>query len=452
MKIIIPILALCAILCGCKQESKVSFTRNNDIIQNPGQGWMFHTAKMNKNLPYGVVYRRYQWKNLEPKEGEYNFEVIESDIRNAVKEGLPFSFRIMCVSAHSSTPYASPEWVFKKDGVKSAKFINDTKYASSGGIPIERVTPIFDNDEFIKIHARFIKALAKKYDGDPRISSIDIGSYGNWGEWHCWGLGIKPASFKYKKQYADMYLDNFKKTPLVFMSDDAETLKYAIGAAEGSRVGMRRDGVGGDDHYNHWIGKGKFKEAGVDKMGDVWKYKPIQFEWYTHYNEMLQRKWPLSKAVDFIIANHASTLAENLKVEEVVAAEMPLVEKLSKSLGARIFIDSAKTCVDGNKLDISLECQNGGISQISIPYELLYELRSADGKVVQSWKSKADPTSWLPSKFVVSDSFALPKTIQKGKYELVVRLAHKGGIFRDFKIADKEVDSSGNLKIAEITL
>ena len=53
-----------------------------------------------------------------------------------------------------------------------------------------------------------------------------------------------------------MYLNNFKKTDLVFMTDDAVVLKYAIGDGEGSRVGLRRDGVGGEGNYDHWIGKG----------------------------------------------------------------------------------------------------------------------------------------------------------------------------------------------------
>lgn len=37
-------------------------------------------------------------------------------------------------------------------------------------------------------HKRFIAALGQRYDGNPLIAGLDIGSYGHWGEWHCHGL------------------------------------------------------------------------------------------------------------------------------------------------------------------------------------------------------------------------------------------------------------------------
>ena len=356
MRKIILLLSVCALLCGCKEQSaEKKFTRNNDIIQNPGQGWMSIGWKMDPKLPYGSRYVRFHWKSLEPEEGKYNWEPIDKEIARAEKLGIPFSFRVMCASAHSATPYASPEWVFKKRGAKFAMFKNDPNGDSStGDTKFERVTPIFEDPVFIKLHERFIKALAERYDGDPRISTIDIGSYGNWGEWHTFGLGIKPAPLEVRKQYADMYLNNFKKTDLVFMTDDAVVLKYAIGDGEGSRVGLRRDGVGGEGHYDHWIGKGKYLKAGVTKMGDVWKYKPMLFEWYVCYSDMLKRKWPLPKAVDFILSNHASLVSENLRPSSVPAEEYAQVEKISRGVGARIFVDTAKMELRGYPFPTSL--------------------------------------------------------------------------------------------------
>lgn len=454
MRKIILLLSVCALLCGCKEQSaEKKFTRNNDIIQNPGQGWMSIGRKMDPKLPYGSRYVRFHWKSLEPEEGKYNWEPIDKEIERAEKLGIPFSFRVMCASAHSATPYASPEWVFKGKGAKFAMFKNDPNGDSStGDTRFERVTPIFEDPVFIKLHARFIKALAERYDGDPRISTIDIGSYGNWGEWHTFGLGIKPAPLEVRKQYADMYLNNFKKTDLVFMTDDAVVLKYAIGDGEGSRVGLRRDGVGGEGHYDHWIGKGKYLKAGVTKMGDVWKYKPMLFEWYVCYPDMLKRKWPLPKAVDFILSNHASLVSENLRPSSVPAEEYAQVEKISRGVGARIFVDAAKAALGGGKLKVSLEGENGGIARISLPYELVYELRAPDGKTAATFVSKADPTKWLPGKISASDEFELPKNLPEGKYELVARLAHKNKIFHDFKFAANEASKDGSISLGEFAL
>ena len=86
----------------------------------------------------------------------------------------------------------------------------------------------------------------------------------------------------------------------------------------------------------------KYLKAGVTKMGDVWKYKPMLFEWYVCYPDMLKRKWPLPKAVDFILSNHASLVSENLRPSSVPAEEYAQVEKISRGVGARIFVDTAK--------------------------------------------------------------------------------------------------------------
>ena len=68
------------------------------------------------------------------------------------------------------------------------------------------------------------RRLAERYDGNPQIEFLDIGSYGIWGEWHT----KHPQPWPVRKQIIDMYLNGFRKTPLASMSDDAEALAYAL--------------------------------------------------------------------------------------------------------------------------------------------------------------------------------------------------------------------------------
>ena len=97
---------------------------------------------------------------------------------------------------------------------------------------------------------------------------LDIGSYGVWGEWHT----QHPAPVGVRRQIVDLYRRAFRKTPLVFMSDDAEVLPYALTHG----TGFRRDGVGSPWHEENWIGSRKY--AGVPRMADTWKHAPIVFE------------------------------------------------------------------------------------------------------------------------------------------------------------------------------
>ncbi len=43
--------------------------------------------------------------------------------------------------------------------------------------------PLYSDCLFLDAHARFIDTLRMRYDGDPQVAFIDIGSYGNYGEW-----------------------------------------------------------------------------------------------------------------------------------------------------------------------------------------------------------------------------------------------------------------------------
>jgi hypothetical protein len=72
------------------------------------------------------------------------------------------------------------------------------------------------------------------------VRFLDISSYGIRGEWHT----RHPAPLAVRRQIVDLYLRAFPRTPLVFMSDDAEVLPYALSKG----TGFRRDGVGSPWH------------------------------------------------------------------------------------------------------------------------------------------------------------------------------------------------------------
>ena len=165
---------------------------------------------------------------------------------------------------------------------------------TSGGKRIPRIEPDYADPIYLDKHGAFLKALGERYDGRPDIEFLDIGSYGIWGEWHT----ENPAPVAVRKQIVDLYLRAFRKTPLVFMSDDAEVLDYAL--AKGT--GFRRDGVGSPWHEQNWIGSKKY--AGVAGMADTWKHAPMVFEWFGDYDYLQSRKWSFDAAVNFMLSNH----------------------------------------------------------------------------------------------------------------------------------------------------
>ena len=233
------------------------------------------------------------------------------------------------------------------------------------------------------------------------------------------------------------------------MSDDHTTLEYALGKGkEFPKVGIRRDGVGGYWHYQNWIGSKKYSR--IPQMGDIWKTRPVLLEFIA--NAAKQKEWSMKRAVDFVISNHACLFNENWQLSQMSGEEKAEFLRLAKEIGARICPQHSRAALSGSNLAVSLDLLNFGNCPIYLPYELAYELRNPEGKVAATFVSKADPAKWLPGEISLSDEFALPKNLQKGKYELVARLAHKYKIFRDFKFAAKESNSDGSVTLAEISL
>ncbi len=433
-------------LCG----ETLSFKERADIFSNPGQGFSCNSLWFNPEtkVNYGAGYIRYDWADLSPEDGVYNFEPIEKALDFFAEHGLPFYFRIMCANFHSGKYFSTPEWVFKK-GAKFSEF-EGMEYDAGGGKKGNlHVAPRFDDPVFLEEHKKFIKALAERFDGDPRLGGLDLGSFGNWGEWHCYGLGLenpKMYSFEIRRQYADMYLENFKKSDIFFMTDDAEVLAYARGEKKKPRVGMRRDGVGSPDHFKRWIGTETYKD--VREMGGIWKYKPIFFEFYGDVGFLKKEGWDIVFSAGWLIENHVSLVNEiPLHPEQLEdgSAERAALDRVCLYAGARLVPQSAEVNFKDGKVSVKISGVNKGASRIYLPYRIVYEIRDASGNVAVERVSSCDPRGIFPGNFEISDNFGV--SLAPGRYALSLRICHAEGVFKDFLFAVKTPNADGSLDL-----
>ena len=447
---------------GAVYASEIKFEENPGIFQNPGQGWTRwgqHPGYSKADVNYGAGYNRYSWAELNPAEGEYNWALIDRALENFSRAGLPFYFRIMCVNTTGYPPkYSVPGWVFDK-GAKF--FFNELKRPPNERYPdgkVEVAVPDFADPLFLEEHEKFIAALAERYDSDPRVGGLDIGSYGNWGEWHCTFLGLdtrngrRPHSFEVRKRYADMYLKNFKKTQLAFMTDDEEVFAYALGKGKIPRVGIRRDGVGSPWHFNRWIGTPPYDK--IARMGDVWKDRPVFLEFMGTVENFKKNGWDIAHALKWTLKNHVSLVNEvplfPERIDKGSEAEKAL-RLVDLYAGARLVPESAEVSYSDGKLDVTVRGENRGASRIYLPYRMRYELRDSSGKVVFDMLSSQDPRKILPGKFGFSDSARL--SLKPGEtYSLSLRVFHTKKVFRDFRFAVKNLNPDGSLDLGKISV
>jgi len=396
----------------------VTFPESTALIANPGEGWMTgDPANPSPRFPYSVVYFRLNWMDLEPEKGAFDWSPIDTRIESARRQGMHIAFRIMTANAHSRGYYCSPKWLFDA-GCRSFDYLEGGDDPTSGGARIPRIEPDYSDSIYLSQHGRFLRELGRRYDGNPDIQFLDIGSYGIWGEWHT----PHAAGIEVRRRIIDFYADAFLRTPLVMMSDDAEALRYALQRG----AGIRRDGVGSPWHEQNWIGSKKY--AGVPGMADAWKTAPVVFEWYGDYKYLQSKQWPLDRAIQFMLDNHVSLINDN--IGEVPPQAMPKLMELTRRAGYRFVlreVSHPRQVETGARLAVKMKWSNVGVGKLYSKYGLELSLLDAQGKVVTRTLSSVDPASWLPGEIACEGTVGIGANLEPGLYGIGLALVDPAG-------------------------
>ena len=311
-------LALVGLLAAvtCAETVTVRPVDDGRALCNPDMGWAMHYydngAKYGTTIEPGdslrwypgcnVVYLRLPWSWLEPEEGKFNWNAIDTPAQRWLARGGQVAFRIT-VSETSKDP--TPAWVAKA----GAKVIRWTwgKGPDPNGKCWECVP---DDPVFLEKYGNFLKALAARYDGRKDVAFVDIGSVGIWGEGHT-GRTIRLSNEETQrivKLHIDLHRRHFKKTLLVANDDfcctheakDSEAIRYAL--AKG--LGWRDDSImvdGERNGYRNW-----YHESQALRFA---KTTPIVLE-IGHYGILKERgNWNGETLLKAIEAHQASFLS-----------------------------------------------------------------------------------------------------------------------------------------------
>jgi hypothetical protein len=158
-----------------------------------------------------TVYLRLPWAYLEPEEGKFNWAIFDTPAQRWIAKGKRIALRL--TTSENWMKYATPEWV-KNAGAEG------TFYEFNKGRVSESNTwdPFYDDPVYLRKLDAFLAAAARRYDGNPNVEFIDVGTYGMWGEGHTF-MSSKQDSYELQKLHIDLHLKHFKKT-LLCISDD----------------------------------------------------------------------------------------------------------------------------------------------------------------------------------------------------------------------------------------
>lgn len=351
------------------------FTDNNKVLNNPGMGWTFHFySNIIKN--YGsklepsdtlddfpgltVIYLRVPWAFLEPEEGKFNWWLFDTPSQRWIDKGKQIAIRVSCTE--SWLRYATPEWV-KNAGAKGVNF-NFGKGPAQDGALWE---PDYLDSVFLKKLENFISAMAKRYDGNPNVAFIDIGSFGMWGEGHT-GFGSRldeKQTFEACKAHIDLHLKYFKKTLLCISDDVAGASKpgrhfpitdYALSKG----VTLRDDSIMVQPPPNSWYHS--------EMAQEFWPRLPVILE-HEHYGASKQRgAWGdgslLLKAVE---EYHASYMSIHWWPREFLNENREIINNVNKRIGYRFQLHQIKipeSIAIGETFTFETQWANAGVAPL----------------------------------------------------------------------------------------
>lgn len=194
---------------------------SGEALVNPAMGWVIFyydnalSHYGNREEPHdtlqdfpglSVVYLRLAWGYLEPEKGKFNWSIVDGPAQRFIDRGLQVAFRFSCYEGHSGQFDATPPWV------RAAGARGDLIREDDGK---EYWQPRYDNPVFLRHLEDFLAAAARRYDGNPNVAWIDVGSFGIWGEGHT----RTNYARKVRRRHIELHAKHFKKT-LIAVNDD----------------------------------------------------------------------------------------------------------------------------------------------------------------------------------------------------------------------------------------
>jgi len=367
-----------------------------------------------------LTYCRWPWAWLEPRKGQYRWDIIDGALAAAHARGQTAQLRFEPYTSrvdYDKTPCAAkrhpsqrsvnvPDWYWDT----GARWIRKGVYAAN--------EPDSNDPRYIKHFGDFIRAFAKRYDGHPDVESVDIAYAGFWGE------SGGNATATTGSTLTRIYLRSFKRTQLISMLG-TPGCGFAAKITQGMRthVGWRADCFGDlrnpnvpeiprGTAWNHTFAYPRL----IAKHGitEAWRSAPITMEscgtvtsWYQddydfdvimreglryHMSVLMPKSTFFPKAVRNKIIEFDKRIGYRFALREIL---LPLEAKRGERITADFLID------------------NVGCAPIYRPYRLALRFRQGRKSAVVALKQ--DIRTWMPGHACFSEKIPIPRTLKPGE-------------------------------------
>jgi hypothetical protein len=392
----------------------------HDVLVNPGMGIQtfqrFRNQPINPGLRWSevgpesaivdttekvdfpdssVAYLRWFWSQLEPQQGQYHWDIIDSALEEARRHGQTLDMRLMPYDERSPLP----QW-YRDSGARRINKPTD----KDGNV----WSPDPSDPLYFKLWTALVREAGRRYDGHPYLDAVDISTVGYWGE----GWGPYLPDVATQKALIDVWFEAFPHTLLLVNIGGYDGLLYAAKRGAGWRADCwgnisPRGYAHMFDMYPVFLAQGGLQEN--------WREAPVSFETCGTPGSWQRSGYDLNFIIDQALAWHASTI--NIKSTKIPDEWKPAFEDFQKKVGYRFVLRRLlypMRVKAGAMMPVSLLWNNEGVAPIYREYQVAIQIGEAVIAV------PGDLRKWVPGDWLYEGNVYVDDTVKPGTYRFRV--------------------------------
>jgi len=402
--------------------------------------WFTQNAAPQASTPYNS-YCRFVWSDLETSPGVYNFSEIDQLVNQARAKHQKFGFRIMACWAQDNC--VVPQYLVNE--MPNGFWCN-----MWGGSGNNTYVPDWNSPAFITAATNLINALGARYNNDPAVGWVDIGLYGDWGEWHVDEFPYSqhpkaaPATQATEKAIINAHIAAFSNKRLIMLADDPYGLQYAL--SQSPAIGIRMDSLG-----DSWFTEGmSYLPCWYTMAWTRWKTAPFIAEFYDPNPSGMfpLALWQVQKYHVAMVGNGNV----DLNWSQLSTSEQQAFENIGAAAGYNFqFTNASCQLLNPKQLSFSYSVQNAGIAPAYDPWNVTLNIVGPSGNIVVSKILSLNLETLMPTStphVMKPKTIGLPDNLPNGAYSVRLIISDPNNYMDPMPIVGSTANSDGSYTLA----
>lgn len=424
-------------------------SETDQVLNNPYMGFVVDARYDNAKQPYSLAHMNITWRALEATKGTYTFEEIEANNNFSLwkSKGVKLIVRVILDMPTSESHKDIPDWLY--ESIQKQGTWYDMQYGKG-------FSPNYNNEILIQEHKRLIQAIAERYNNDPQIAFIELGSIGHWGEWHTKTddkTNIPFPKRQITEQYAHHYINAFSNKHLMIRRPMTIAKKY--------NMGLFNDAFGDitetKTEFLKWMTEGYTDWLTGDKqpaMPDFWTKAPSGGELFHDTKDFEYAR--IDDTIEQAQLTHVSWMGPTAPYGSELGGKLQKnIDRFLKTIGYRFVIVSEShelSAKAGEDLNVQITINNRGVAPFYFQWPLELTLQELNGNIIAVTQSNSDIRTWLPGKHIANGTLTLPANITPGNYKISAAIIDPDTKKPGVSFANEGLDANGRYVLGTVTI